>query len=54
MTQVKSATALVDMISVISSFLLNLENLGEVNTVGPRLISPIGTEDFSPLSQDNF
>ena len=24
------------------------------STVGPRLIGPIGTEDFSPSSQDNF
>ena len=23
-------------------------------TVGPRLIGPIGTEDFLPLSQDNL
>ena len=25
-----------------------------LSTVGPRLIGPIGTEDFSPLSQDNL
>ena len=25
---------------------------GYFGTVGPRLIGPVGTEDFSPLSQD--
>ena len=29
-------------------------NLYFADTVGPRLIGPIGTEDFSPLSQDNL
>ena len=30
------------------------EKYAEENTVGPRLIGPIGTEDLSPLSQDNL
>ena len=29
-------------------------NSGPGNTVGPRLISPIGTKNFSPLYQDNL
>ena len=35
-------------------FFLLREFWCERNTVGPRLIGPIRTEDFSPLSQDNL